>query len=347
MSVIYDFKENIKKDELEFIAKSINSGNVVVFPTETVYGIGADATNEKAVEKIYIAKGRPQDNPLIVHISNYDMLKLIVKEPNEIEKKLMDKFWPGPLTIIFKGKNNLPSNVTAGLNTVGVRMPNNNIALNIIEKAKTPIAAPSANISGRPSGTNIDDIYEELKDKVEVFVDGGNTDIGIESTVVKVDNNVVKILRPGKIALEDIKNLGIEVELDNHVFQDVKKDDIVESPGMKHKHYAPNTKAILVKYDRDDNVMLEKIKVFKEKNNLNIGIICFSEHEKYLNSIGIKTIVMGSKNNLASISKNIFSLIRKIDTLNVDVCLIEGVNNEYIGTAIMNRIIRACGYNIL
>ena len=171
MSSIYNFKENINQEELENISNILKEGGIVVFPTETVYGIGADATNDKAVEKIFKAKGRPQDNPLIVHISDYEMLKYVATNINSIEKKLMDKFWPGPLTIILKSSNNVAKSVTAGLDTVGVRMPSNNIALKIIETFNRPIAAPSANISGRPSGTKLEDIYNELKDRVDLFVD--------------------------------------------------------------------------------------------------------------------------------------------------------------------------------
>ena len=346
MSIVYDFKENIKKDEIENIAHVINDGGLVVFPTETVYGIGADATNSEAVKKIFLAKGRPQDNPLIVHISNLEMLDKYTYGINSVEKKLIDAFWPGPLTIILKSKNNLSNNVTAGLDTVGIRMPDNDIALNIIEVSQKPIAAPSANISGKPSGTKIEDIFDELNNRVDAFVDGGDTDIGIESTVVKVDNGVVNILRPGKISLEDIKALGLNVKLDRHVFEDVKDGEKVESPGMKHRHYAPKTKAILVEYDKSDK-MLDKIKSYQAKNKISIGAICYKEHENELKNLGIKTIVMGSRDDLLGISRNIFSLIRGIDKYNFDVCLIEGVKKEYIGTAIMNRLIRACGYNIL
>ena len=189
MSIVYDFKENIKKNELDDIAEAINRGKIVVFPTETVYGIGADATNDAAVKKIFKAKGRPQDNPLIVHISNYEMLEDVAQKPNDTEMALMKAFWPGPFTIILKCKGNLPKSVTAGLDTVGIRMPDNNIALSIIDAAKKPIAAPSANVSGKPSGTNLKDIFKELDNKVDYFVDGGNTAIGVESTVAKVDGD--------------------------------------------------------------------------------------------------------------------------------------------------------------
>lgn len=349
MSIIYDFKENIKKDELDKIAYKINEGRLVVFPTETVYGIGADATNSEAVKRIFEAKGRPQDNPLIVHISNLEMLKDIVYEPTETEKLLMDSFWPGPLTIILKSKKTLPETVTAKLDTVGIRMPDNDIALNIIEASKKPIAAPSANVSGRPSGTELSDIYNELQDKVDIFVDGGRTNIGIESTVLKVDeNNVVNILRPGMISAEDVRKIGLRVKLDKHIFEDVKDNEKVESPGMKHRHYAPNTQTILLEYNEEDKVMTNKVKEFKENNEeKRIGVICFNEHEKTYKDMGIMCITIGSKNNLMEISRNVFSFLRKVDDMNLDICIIEGVKKEYIGTAIMNRLIRACEYKIL
>lgn len=347
MSELYNFKENIKKEELENIAKVINNGGVVVFPTETVYGIGADATNPDAVKKIFEAKGRPQDNPLIVHISNKDMLKDIVEDANEIETKLMDAFWPGPLTIILKSKGVLPMSVTAGLDTVGIRMPDNKIALSIIEESKKPVAAPSANVSGRPSGTNVEDIYNELKDRVDIFVDGGDTIVGIESTVLKVVDGVVTILRPGKISLEDIKALGIECVLDKHIFEDVKEGEKVESPGMKHRHYAPKTKTILVENDEDEK-MLQKINTFIVENvDKIVGVVCFSEHKEKIENMGAKAIEIGSKEDLNTISRKIFTTLRNIDKEGVDICLIEGVKKEYIGTGIMNRVIRACEYNVL
>ncbi len=346
MSIIYDFKENIKNKDLQNIKKVIQEGGLVVFPTETVYGIGADATNDDAVKKIFIAKGRPQDNPLIVHISNYEMLEKIVTGITKIEKKLMDAFMPGPFTIILKTTGTLPSSVTAGLNTVGIRMPDNNIALRLIDEAGTPIAAPSANISGRPSGTNISDIYNELKDKVDVFIDGGDTDIGIESTVVKVIDDTAVILRPGKVSLEDIEAIGIKAKLDSHVFEDVKEGEKVESPGMKHRHYAPSVKTTLLEYNEDNSKMIELLKAYINSNpNKKIGVLCFNEHEELLD--GIYTIKIGSKDNMLEISSNIYSKLRSIEHLEMDEWIIEGVKREGIGTAVMNRITRACSYNIL
>ena len=199
-----NLKETRNYEEIKQASEAIKQGKLVLFPTETVYGIGADALNEEAVKKIYEAKGRASDNPLIAHISNLEMLKKLVKEVGRIEEKLIDAFWPGPLTIIFNKTDLVPYIITAGLETVAIRMPSNQIARKLIEYSKTPIAAPSANISGKPSGTLVEDILQELDGKVEYIIDGGKVDIGLESTVVRVIENKVHILRPGKITKEQI-----------------------------------------------------------------------------------------------------------------------------------------------
>lgn len=192
----YNWTSSINKDELEKVSNLIRNGEIIVFPTETVYGIGANALDTEAVRKIFFAKGRPTDNPLIVHVGSKNEIEKVAIIQSEIEKKLIDSFMPGPITIILKKKEIIPDIVSAGLDTVGVRMPSNEIANKIILASKTPLAAPSANISGRPSGTKIGDIREELENKVSVIIDGGESNIGLESTVVKVINNIPVILRP-------------------------------------------------------------------------------------------------------------------------------------------------------
>ena len=233
MAIIFDMKDKININEIEKASNLIKEGKLVLFPTETVYGIGADGLNEQAVKNIFIAKGRAQDNPLILHVSGFEMITRIAKNINEIEKKLISKFFPGPLTIILERTKIVPDVVTGGLDTVGVRMPSNIIAKTLIEKANTPIAAPSANISGKPSGTNIKDIFDELSNKVDCIIDGGNTDIGLESTVVRVIDNKVKILRPGKITKEQLEKQGFNVEIDNNVFHKIKENDVVFSISLK------------------------------------------------------------------------------------------------------------------
>ncbi len=340
-------KNGLIEQEIAEAAQEIKNGNIVLFPTETVYGIGANALNEKAVKKIFEAKGRASDNPLIVHVSNIEMVKNIVKEINNIEKKLIEKFWPGPLTIIFNRKSEkiIPNVVTANLNTVGIRMPSNKIAKELIEKAGVPIAAPSANVSGKPSGTKVEDIIEELQNKVAYILDGGSSDIGLESTVIKVENNKINILRPGKITKEELEEVVKNVQIDEHVLGKVEKNEAVSSPGMKYRHYAPNTKCIMV-YSKSKEKMINKINELTNKTTKE----------------GKKVLVLGRKSNLEKyissqkwnegetlneIAKNIFTLLRKVDKENVDLVIIEGVGEEALGLAITNRLIRACEYNYI
>ncbi|MEG0872924.1 MAG: L-threonylcarbamoyladenylate synthase [Clostridia bacterium] len=352
---LYDFKKGIINSKLNEVAKAIKEGKIAVFPTETVYGIGANAYDENAVNSIFKAKGRPSDNPLIVHICDIEMLNKVTKGVSRIEKLIIDKFWPGPLTIILQKSDKIPLNVTCGLDTVGIRMPDEKIALELIKKAGIPIAAPSANISGRPSGTNIADIVDELKDKVDYIIDGGNTNIGVESTVIKVVANQVNILRPGIISPEDFEKIGIKVKLDTHIFEDVKQGDKIESPGMKHRHYAPKTNTFLVdcykentKEDAKGKKMIAKILKIASGTEDIICVIGCSENKKALEKISnIHYIDYGSKYNLLEISKNIFTSLRQVDKKKVNRCYIEGVKKEGIGIAIMNRLIRACDYNIV
>ena len=339
MTKIIDFKDGIDNWELEEIKKSFTNGKLVIFPTETVYGIGANALDRDAVDSIFVAKGRAQDNPLIVHISNFDMLKKLVEEPNEIEKKLIDALMPGPFTLILKKKSIIPDNVTCGLDTVGIRFPENKIAQEIIEYTGLPIAAPSANISSRPSGTNIEDIKDEFDGKVDLIVDGGETKIGIESTVCKVIDGIPTILRPGRITPEDIEAIIGSVNVDKHVFESTKSDERVESPGMKYKHYAPKTDCVLI-YGQSDQ---DYIDLINEHRKAKTTIIGFSEHKDYFEDCVFHEL--GSKDNLEEISHNIFKLLRKADKDNSDIIIIEGVEKRGLGIAIMNRLLRSCSFN--
>ena len=340
-------KAEIKENEIEQAAEEIKKGNLVLFPTETVYGIGANALNTNAVKKIFEAKGRAQDNPLIVHVSNLSMVEEIVEEIGELERKLIEKFWPGPLTIIFKRKSEdiIPNVVTANLDTVGIRMPSNLIAKELIEKAGVPIAAPSANVSGKPSGTKIEDIIQELDGKVSYILDGGSTDIGLESTVIKVSEDKVNILRPGKITKEQLEEVAKQVKVDKHVLGQVAKNEVVASPGMKYRHYAPNTKCIMI-YSNDTSKLINQI----------------NETIKQVQTEGKKVLVLGRKQHsdqyltsqkwnmgasLEEVAKDIFTLLRKVDKEQVDLVLIEGVGEQGLGLAITNRLIRACAYNYL
>ena len=297
-------------------------------------------------KRYFIAKGRPNDNPLIVHVSSIQMINDICYDINNIEQKIIDTFFPGPITLILKRKNIIPDYVTASLDTVGIRMPENKIAQKLIELANIPVAAPSANMSGKPSGTLIDDIIDEFNTKVDYIIDGGISKIGVESTVVKVIDNVVNILRPGKISPEDFEKAGFLVKLDKNTFKSVETVEKVESPGMKYRHYAPKAKTILVESGND----IQKVKLIKEdlkKYNGKIAVMGFKEHEKYFKDINVEFLNIGSVNDLLEISKNIFTTLRKVDKDNIDICYIEGVEKKGIGIAIMNRLIRASGGNII
>ena len=336
-----DLKHNNNLDKIGEAAQCIKEGKLVLFPTETVYGIGANALDANAVSKIFKAKGRASDNPLIVHICNLEMLKNLVQNVGNVEEKLIKSFWPGPLTIIFDRKTCIPNNVTAGLETVGIRMPSNKIARKLIELSNLPIAAPSANISGKPSGTKVEDIIDELDGKVDYILDAGMVDIGVESTVIRVLENKVHILRPGKITKEDMERLGIEVIIEKQIMEECKTDEKVMSPGMKYRHYAPNTKCLLV-YSDDNNKLVEKIneEIELEKNVLVLGRTSNLSKYKTQNKLD-----MGE--SLEDISKNIFTLLRKVDKYNVKLVIIEGVKKEGLGLAIMNRLIRACEHNYI
>ena len=330
---------NTSNNDLKIAAQAIKNGKLVLFPTETVYGIGADGLNAKAVEEIFKAKGRKTDNPLILHISDLEMIDSIATDINELERKLINTFFPGPLTIILKKKNVVPNIVTGNLDTVGIRMPSNDIAHNLIELANTPIAAPSANISGKPSGTNIKDIYRELDGKVDYMIDGGSTDIGLESTVIRVIDDTIHILRPGKITKNDLLKVSNNVIVDEHVLNDIKPADKVLSPGMKYKHYAPNSKCLLI-YAKNNTDFINKV---KELENEYQNLLCVCKTNNI--SLFKNSIDMGMNNQ--EISKNIFSILRQVDSYNADLVVIEGVNPEELGLAIMNRLIRACSHNYI
>jgi sua5/yciO/yrdC/ywlC family protein len=335
-----NLKEEYNEEKIKEAAQDILNGKLVIFPTETVYGIGANALNDNACKNIFKAKGRAGDNPLIVHVNNVDMIKQLVEEPNEVEKILISTFCPGPFTLILKAKNIIPKSVTAGLDTVGIRMPSNKIASKLIEYAGVPIAAPSANVSGRPSGTKIEDILKEFDGKVSTIIDDGMVDIGLESTVVRVIDNKVRILRPGKITKEDIEKLRIEVEIDKNILGKYDGKEKVLSPGMKYRHYAPNTKCMMV-YSKNEESMVNKInELISGKNAL---VVCRDKNfDKYATKNKIK---MGS--SLDEMAHNIFSILRQVDNYNVDIVIIEGMQKDGLGLALNNRLLRACEYNYI
>lgn len=339
ISTKYRKLENNNEEKiLKEAAEAIKRGKLVIFPTETVYGIGTNALDEEAVKNIFIAKGRASDNPLIVHIAEKEELKELVEEPNLIEKQLIKAFFPGPFTIVLKKKQRIPGVVTASLDTVCIRMPNNNIARNLIRLAGVPIAAPSANQSGSPSGTKIEDIFKEFNGKVEYILDKGMVEIGLESTVVRVIEDKVHILRPGKITPEDIEELGLKVEIDPAILQKNDSNQEILSPGMKYRHYAPNTKCVMV-HSTNQERMINKINELSKDHN----VLVIGKSENLERYIAKYKLDMG--NSVEEIAHNMFSLLRKADEYKVEQIIIEGVERTGLGLAINNRLLRACEYH--
>ena len=343
MTQIYNWKKQIKEDELNNVIVALKSNELVILPTETVYGIAANSFSDDACKKIFEVKGRAQDNPLIVHVSNKEMIYSIAEKPSEIEEKLIDCFMPGPFTLILNKKSCICDTVTCCGPTVGIRMPSNRIIHEVIERSNIPLAAPSANISTKPSGTCVEDIKEEFDGKLEYIVDGGKTNIGIESTVVKVIDGIPVILRPGFVTEDDIENAVGYVKLSDKLFRKVSQEEKVESPGMKYRHYAPNAECVLVKAGENQ---IEKINLILAEHS-NCCVLGFSEDRNKINISDEKFICLGSKANLKEISCNIFSSLRKIDKLHCDYAIIEGLEEKNFGLSIMNRLIRACEYKIM
>lgn len=352
METIYlDFRnhENGEKKDLTKAVEALQNGELVIMPTETVYGLGADGLQSKAVRKIFEAKGRKQDNPLILHVADRNMIDQVAVVTSQMEEKLIQAFMPGPLTIILQKKECVPDEVTAGNDTVGIRMPSDEIAHQLIQELGRPIAAPSANLSGKPSGTLMEDIDQGLKQKVAVLIDGGQSRIGLESTVVKVIDGIPTILRPGRVTLEEIQKVCGKGEIDSHIFQQIQKqDEKVESPGMKYRHYAPKTKCRMI-YSQDPVWMVQGMKSEIQKANQEgkkILVLALSEDlEKYQTEKIEDILDMGKRENLEEVSNRIFTLLRKVDHYGADLVLIEGVRKEGLGLAIMNRLIRACEYD--
>ena len=333
---IFDWKESIDESELKTISDCLINGGNVIFPTETVYGIGAIATDKDAVDNIFNIKGRANDNPLIVHLSNVSEIEKYAYISNDIERKLINTFMPGPFTIILKKKDIIPNNVSANLDTVGIRIPSNYIINKILSYNNIPVAAPSANLSGRPSGTSIKDIINDFSNKVDYIIDGGDSLIGLESTVVKVIDNIPVILRPGYITKEDILSVIGSVKVDNNVFKNTS--GTVISPGMKYRHYAPKNKCRLIYIENKD----ELYKYFSHNSDKDTVIIGSS----LLKDIVCKKYLYYG-DRIEDIAHNIFTLLREADKYNPKIILIEGVSYNGLGLAIMNRLIRACSYDYI
>ena len=320
-------------------AKLLQEKEVVAFPTETVYGLGADATSDEAVAKIFAAKGRPGDNPLIVHIGELAQLDQVVSEISEKAKRLMEAFWPGALTIILPKQDGISQGVTAGLFTVGVRMPSHPVALELLKIVKLPIAAPSANVSGRPSPTAAKHVADDLQGKIAGILDGGDTEVGLESTVIDCSVEPPVILRPGGVTREQIEEQIGPVS----VIEPRKDLDFApKSPGMKYKHYAPKAPMAIV---RGDTAFFQDVTRKAREEGKKVGLLVTEESAALYEADLILTC--GTRRDPASIARNLYGILRKFDQHNIDIIYSESFSEAGLGEAIMNRLLKAAGNHVI
>ncbi len=328
------------KDDIKGIraaAEILKKGGIVAIPTETVYGLAASAYDDEAIKKVFEAKGRPQDNPLIVHIADFDDIYNIVSELPEAAKALAERFWPGPLTVILPKTDNIAKSVSAGLGTVAVRMPSNEVARSIIRQSGFPLAAPSANLSGSPSPTAAEHVVADLDGKIDAVVMSGECSVGVESTVVSLSTNPPRLLRPGRITAEELREILPDLIIDSAVLSEMKKGEKAASPGMLYKHYSPKTEVFLVEAESESFCRYVNSKI-------NAAAICFSEDEE---KISCKTIVIGNADDEEEQARNIFDSLRATDTLGVKTVYVHAPKKSGVGLAVYNRLIRAAGFKVI
>lgn len=335
---IYDMEEEYQEG-MRAAQEAIGRGELVAFPTETVYGLGASAMDAGAVDRIFLAKGRPQDNPLIVHVAGVEQAKGLTTDWTEQAQALSEAFWPGPLSLIVSNGGKVAKNVTAGMDSVALRMPNNPIALELIRRCG-PIAAPSANISGRPSPVLAEHVQEDLDGKVPVILNGGRCRYSVESTVVDVRKDIPVLLRPGGITRENIIRIAGACEVAKGVFERVQAGQAL-SPGMAHKHYAPKGRAVII---REGENQEEHLRMRYEKaraEGMRCVILCAEESAKAY--VGCETMVLGKRENL---STGLFDALRRCDAEGYVCILIEGAPAKGMNLAFMNRAIRAANFQL-
>ena len=339
-------KEQLKDEELLEAARILREGGLVAFPTETVYGLGGNALDEHASEKIYAAKGRPSDNPLIAHISCMEELPALVREVPEAGRRLAEAYWPGPLTMIFRKKDEVPYETTGGLETVAVRMPSDPVASRLIRLAGVPVAAPSANTSGRPSPTRAEHVIEDLNGKIDMIIGGGQVGIGVESTIVDVSGETPVLLRPGAVTMEMLEAVLGRVDIDPAITGPVSADIKPKAPGMKYRHYAPKAEMVLVEGEMEQVVRYINQETKKaQKEGKTVGIIC-TEESRNLYPEGILEVI-GSREHEETVAHNLFAVLREFDNRKVDCIFSESFSRDQLGQAIMNRLCKAAGYHIV
>lgn len=339
--------EEFQDSELQRAGDILKNGGLVAFPTETVYGLGGDALEPEAANKIYRAKGRPSDNPLIVHIADMNALDAIAENISEKAKKLAEAFWPGPLTMIFSKKGIVPESTTGGLETVAVRMPGHPVAIALIRAAGGYVAAPSANTSGRPSPTKAEHVAEDLTGKIEMIIDGGTVGIGLESTIVDMSAEEPVILRPGYITQEMLEEVIGKVQIDPAlVSKNPQKDIKPKAPGMKYRHYAPKGQMMIVEGTMEK--VVETINdMVREKRELGcrVAVIATEETKEFYQCALVRSV--GSRKCEGSIAAGLYDILREMDHLEAEFIFAESFAEDTLGKAIMNRMLKAASYHLI
>ncbi|MCD8180867.1 MAG: threonylcarbamoyl-AMP synthase [Firmicutes bacterium] len=320
--------------------KIIRNGGLVAFPTETVYGLGASALDAFAAKKIYAAKGRPSDNPLIVHICDKNQIEKIAAEIPPSAKTVIDKFMPGPITVILKKKPCIPDDVTAGLDTAAIRFPSHETAQRLIRAAGVPIAAPSANLSGKPSPTKAKHVINDMTGRIDAVIDGGSCAVGVESTIIDFTGEKPVILRPGGVTYEDLKNAGIEAEIDKNILRSIAADEAPKCPGMKYKHYAPNAEVTVV--EGEITAVRRKIKELLKGVNGKIAGVMTMDGADYDNAV-ILSVGSGNK----EYAQNLFAALREFDELGAEVVFAEFCDDGGYGLAVKNRLYKAAAQRVI
>ncbi|MEY8391066.1 L-threonylcarbamoyladenylate synthase [Lachnospiraceae bacterium 45-W7] len=342
---IEDNQEISNREKIHTAGKLIQDGGLVAFPTETVYGLGADALNPDAARKIYQAKGRPSDNPLIIHIASMESLEKIASFVPLMARKMAERFWPGPLTMIFRKKDIVPMETTGGLDTVAVRMPGHPVALELIQAAGGYIAAPSANTSGRPSPTLAEHVAEDMQGRIPMILDGGAVGIGIESTIVDFSEQTPMVLRPGYITLEMMRQVIGELKMDPGLIEE-NSDVHPRAPGMKYRHYAPRAELVLVNGAQEK--VQEKINELVRNAALSgktAGVIATDESCGYYECGIVKSI--GTRRDEDTIARHLYRILREFDQQDVDMIYSESFSSLGIGQAVMNRLRKAAGQRVI
>lgn len=332
----------INNESLEKMGEIIRSGGLVAFPTETVYGLGANAYDDEAVKSIYIAKGRPSDNPLIVHISKIEDVSKVAREIPENAEKLMDAFAPGPFTMILKKQPDISDTVTAGLDTVGVRIPSDEIARAFIKAASVPVAAPSANLSGKPSPTTAEHVIDDMNGRIDAIICGRESDVGVESTIIDLTGDVPVILRPGGITMEDVIKVCGSCQLDKHILTSVLESEQPKCPGMKYKHYSPDAEVTVVEgreeYANNEIIRLTEI---SRKEGKKVGVLAKADGgfcADYFISTGCDS---------CSFSKILFSALREFDKVGMDEVFVQFSDSDGVGLAVKNRLYKSAGNKVI